>query len=330
MTTFFRPAALLTLLCAMLAFAQTVPEGWVLDGSYQRPMLPGESLRTVVEQEYPRLAGRWSEVEQLVQTLNPGLLPTSLRPGQLVRLPVLGPVIPGGEPLQLNLPSGGALAGAVQELIGIVTVTDRNGQRRSARSGDSLWVGDTISTGSGSSARLRLLDGGQVLLRPLTTLQVQVLEFVSAADNNAGRQVVRLFKGGMRAISGLISKHPDSQVQVNTGTAVIGVRGTDYGIRLCEASDCRLEGQVFESGTYTGVISGAVQLANGAGSADMTPGDVFGATGGAPVSRPEAAPLVFLPNELKLLPRKAQPVVEAAPVVRDCFAGYKSVNCPIR
>jgi hypothetical protein len=52
--------------------------------------------------------------------------------------------------------------------------------------------------------------------------------------------LVGLVKGGLRVVTGLFGKRNPSGVKFQTATATIGIRGTEFDARLCEA-DCAEE-----------------------------------------------------------------------------------------
>jgi hypothetical protein len=47
---------------------------------------------------------------------------------------------------------------------------------------------------------------------------------------SVGKQITSLIEGGFRTITGLIAKREPNNYRVNTPTATIGVRGTDYAV----------------------------------------------------------------------------------------------------
>jgi len=53
--------------------------------------------------------------------------------------------------------------------------------------------------------------------------------------------LLRLFRGGFRAITGFISKRKPDAFKVNTTVATIGIRGTEFDARLCEGTECDAE-----------------------------------------------------------------------------------------
>jgi len=98
--------------------------------------------------------------------------------------------------------------------------------------------GDTLSTAAGSTAIVRMQDGTRMTLRPGTDLVVQQFQYRADAPNNS--MVLQLFTGGLRAITGLISKDAPEAAKLQTKTATIGIRGTDFDARICQR-DCVAE-----------------------------------------------------------------------------------------
>jgi hypothetical protein len=72
-------------------------------------------------------------------------------------------------------------------------------------------------------------------LRPGTDMVVQRFQYREGATNNS--MIMQLFSGGLRAITGLISKNAPEAAKLQTKTATIGIRGTDFDARLCQR-DC--------------------------------------------------------------------------------------------
>ena len=51
---------------------------------------------------------------------------------------------------------------------------------------------------------------------------------------------MQLLRGGFRAVTGFISKGSPDAAKVQTATATIGIRGTDFDARLC-GPECKAE-----------------------------------------------------------------------------------------
>lgn len=109
---------------------------------------------------------------------------------------------------------------------------------RTLGKGLPLKEGDRLTTSEGSSAIIRLQDGTRMTVRPNSDLVVQQYQFKEGASDNS--MVMQLLRGGFRAITGLISKGSPNAAKVQTATATIGIRGTDFDARLC-AKDCKAE-----------------------------------------------------------------------------------------
>ncbi len=130
-------------------------------------------------------------------------------------------------------------AGEVVIARGIATAQTGNAAARILGLGSSLFEGDVITTGPRSVALLKLQDGSRVTLRPQTKFQIE--EF-SVAENDL-RAAYRLFTGGLRAVTGFLSKRNPNAVRLRTAVATIGIRGTEFDARLC-AEDCAAEAQL--------------------------------------------------------------------------------------
>jgi len=178
------------------------------------------------------------------------------------------------------------------------------GQKRTMKAVDNVRRGDTISTDDRTEASVRLLDGTTILLRTSSSVLIKEFRFASG-DSNTGELKLKLLKGAMRTISGMISKQADSRYALETPKATMTVRGTDYAVRICEG-DCVLDGTPAADGLYAGVLEGGIDLGNSSGSNPANAGDIVRVDTPelAPVPAPEAAALLFSEDELKLLPVK--------------------------
>jgi hypothetical protein len=110
--------------------------------------------------------------------------------------------------------------------------------------GLALKEGDRLTTADSASAIIKLADGTRMTVRPNTELLIQQYQFKEDARDNS--MVMNLLRGGLRAVTGLISKGSPDAAKLRTTTATIGIRGTDFDARLC-AKECGAEsGKVAE------------------------------------------------------------------------------------
>ena len=159
--------------------------------------------------------------------------------------------------------------GILTHMSGPVSVRKIDGSLQTGRSGLSVMVGDTVVTGSGGYVRMEMSDGSELVLRPDSQLKVESYAFTQAkpAEDNF---VFSMLKGGLRTVTGLIGKRGNRDAyEVRTATATIGIRGTQYDMRVCQANCGALA-----DGTYLAVRFGAIQTSNAQGTLAVAAGQV--------------------------------------------------------
>ncbi len=141
-------------------------------------------------------------------------------------------------PLTFGQAAANPSIGRMLSAVGTVTLESRGGAPQLAGADTELRVGDVVQTQAGSSAALRYIDGTNVQLGQRSRMTIN--EFVVNAEQPAEeRFIARLFTGAMRVVTGLVAKRRPTNVRFSTSTATVGIRGTDFVIRECDA-DCVL------------------------------------------------------------------------------------------
>lgn len=127
----------------------------------------------------------------------------------------------------------------VGRVVGVqgTAVLERGGQARVLGPNDTLEQKDVISVAQNSNSVLEFRDRTRVTLRPNTVFRVDTFADAETAPKS---MVLGLVKGGMRAVSGDIAKQGPTAMRIQTNTAILGVRGTEFDARICEA-DCAAE-----------------------------------------------------------------------------------------
>jgi hypothetical protein len=152
--------------------------------------------------------------------------------------------------------------------------------------------GETVSTAEGSFARIRFIDNSEMALRPNTAIQVNAIRY-KAAEPREDNFAVSLIKGGLRSVTGLIGKRNKEKVKVNTPLASLGIRGTHFGLQLCEGNGCdaftTASGKPLRNGLYADVAEGIVYLENAKGTLDLAK-DEFGYVADAQTAPEKLAP----------------------------------------
>lgn len=183
-------------------------------------------------------------------------------------------------------------AGLVTHLSGVLTA--RHGETVKVLSVKSEVVeGDLLTTEEDTYARIKFADGGEVVLRPTSQLQVQSYSF-NPAKPESDSVVLNMLKGGLRMVTGLVGKRSREKVMVSSEISSIGLRGTHFGALLCN-SDCAnvptVTGRPPSNGLHVDVVDGAIVLFNGAGQQQINAGQ-FGY-----VQSPQMAPRIVPPSQ---------------------------------
>lgn len=181
--------------------------------------------------------------------------------------------------------------GTLTHMSGQVMIEKVDGSKVTGAPGMQVVPGDILVTGEKGFVRMELTDGGEMVLRPHSKLKIEKYFF----EKNKPAEdsfVFDVIKGGFRAVSGLISKRGNQDAyQAKSPTAVMGIRGTQFDLRVCQG-DCG----ALPAGTYVAVKYGAITAGNTQGNADFKAGQVgFVSHNQIPVQLPRDPGIGFTP-----------------------------------
>jgi len=137
-----------------------------------------------------------------------------------------------------------------------------------------ILQGDTLSTSRSAYTQIRMKDGALISLRPNTKLQIIDYHF-NGEEDGSERSVMELISGGFRTITGYIGHRNKSNYRVKTSVATIGIRGTHYGLMVCEQGSCNDESASLEDGVYGGVVDGSIVVQNQSGASTFNNDQYF-------------------------------------------------------
>lgn len=190
----------------MLALALPgMPDSAHAAGELQYRSEAGDSLVRIAE---TMLANPSANLEKL-RALNPQLGTGRLPKGTLVRIPVS---------LLERIPRSGVVVAASG---------DAQVDGREAQSGMRFGSGSTLSTGAGGQMTLRLPDGSELFLPARSSAQVERLAGRSGTTSQDAR--IKLEQGRLESRVAP-QRGPAARYRIETPTAVIGVRGTDFRV----------------------------------------------------------------------------------------------------
>ena len=161
-------------------------------------------------------------------------------------------------------------ASLAQEVAGrlIVSVGDvsiqRGAERIPAQFGTQLRAGDTLQLGGQSNAQVLMTDQSVIALRPDTNFKIEEYAFAGKRAEEQ-RSLFSLLKGGMRTVTGLIGRVNHKNYAVNTPTATVGIRGTNYTLVQCDGNCRNADGALAPNGTYGAVTDGRIGVTNQSG-----------------------------------------------------------------
>lgn len=227
----------------------------IRDGVWQ--VEQGQSLDQVLGAAFPNQALRQRRIERLAKRLSPRAFDENgqLIPGQELRLP--GAQMPSEQPVDQ---AAGSQVGRVVVTTGSSSATGADGSQRKLERGAAVYEGDTLST-ERARAQVRFSDGSLVSLRPNTQFKVEEYRY-DGQEGEEERGLFNLIKGGFRTISGAIGKLNQDNYQVKTAVATIGIRGTHYGLTICDPCT---DGDDDRSGLFGGVVDGEIVVKNDQG-----------------------------------------------------------------
>lgn len=121
--------------------------------------------------------------------------------------------------------------GVVRNSSGAATVT-RGGQVLPVTAGTKLLVEDILDTGRDGTMGVILRDNSSISIGPGSRLVLRKFLF-SPAEGKFGL-LVRISRGTMAYLSGLIGKLSPESARFETPVATIGIRGTRFAVKVDE------------------------------------------------------------------------------------------------
>jgi hypothetical protein len=196
-------------------------------------LAPGMTLDEIIERIYPKEKDLWPQIREQLMSLNPtAFQPNSdiLNSGTRLKLIDIKRVYE-----QELIPK--TKVGYVSRVTGQVASTDVNDRVHQLQVNSRIFEGDRISTEIGASLFVIMDDGAEIYVKEDSVLKVSEYVITNGYDGESS-SILDLLRGGLRKITGSIGQSALANYQVQTGLATIGIRGTEYVIKLCKQDDC--------------------------------------------------------------------------------------------
>ena len=147
----------------------------------------------------------------------------------LAASPATAQAITGIDPATIGQP-----AAELRSVTGTVFTQKPSAEVQIATKGVKLTVGDMVGTEKGAFALVVFNDGSRVALRPESLLAIRGFSF-KPDDPSQDKLSVELVKGWLRNVSGQIGKRGNQAAfDMQVSDTTIGIRGTDFAVRLCD------------------------------------------------------------------------------------------------
>jgi hypothetical protein len=248
----------------------------------------------IIEGVYPQDKELWPRIKQkLIETNSDSFVQDSDRliPGMRLKLVDIKRNYKQPEPISR------VRVGYVVGLNGKVSASNANGGVQPLRVNAQVFEGDRLETGLGSSVHVMMDDAAEVFLKEDSVLKVSEYVITSGYDKKSS-SVFDLLRGGLRKITGAIGASPAANYQLHTGVANIGIRGTEYVLKLCEQNDCSstVSRNDPRAKLHAVVLAGSISLTSEVGvQVLLAPGEYATATAEVLVLENEkAVPVGFL------------------------------------
>lgn len=186
------------------------------------------------------------------------------------------------------------VVGRVMLVQGELSSKDQSGRTRQLLLGAPIYEGDTLMSGNKSHAVVAFRDESRVSLQESSHFQVEKFKYnQSLAQENA---VLRLLKGGVRVVTGLIGRINHDNYQFRVSSATIGIRGTGFdswcnGPCASGAEDPGATEADPLNGAGVFVWSGEVALVVGCESGANCPAQIVGMDQAAIIARDTGMPV---------------------------------------
>ena len=131
------------------------------------------------------------------------------------------------------LPALAGEAGRVKVSKGEVQI-ERDGKRLPAPVGAVIQARDTVKTGPDGSVGITFQDDSLLSAGPNSELVIE--RFVFDSTTHKGEFDTALKKGTLAVVSGKIVKQSPEAMRVKTPAAIMGVRGTEFVVKVDESA----------------------------------------------------------------------------------------------
>lgn len=146
---------------------------------------------------------------------------------------------------------------------------DRKGSQVNVSESTPIYSGDSLNVADKGSAQLRMEDDSIIVVPGSAVFKID--HFQMAGRNGPGKAIYTIKEGGMRTLTGKVSKGAGDKYETRAEEGTITVQGSAYMALRCNGGGCAAK---FKKGLYVKAESGTVTVANAGGSLKLHRGQV--------------------------------------------------------
>jgi hypothetical protein len=263
------PAIFILMLLSIFAYGVQAESGIDADIRYLY-VQPGQTLHNIVKRLYPERKAEWDKLRRQIVRENPHAFvdgdETKMKAGVRLELPRRYVT----KPMPI-LTSQQKMVGKVVVAEGQAIAIGHDKITRQLIAGDSVYVGDKLVTGVDGFLRLKMVDQALLDLRCYSIMVIEEYDLHATTRTS----VINLLQGSLRKVTGEIGKWKEDVYELRTPVASVGVRGTEYALRVFQSKGCSGSIDTDDDGLYIKVIKGLVEVYNKASRTEVAKGDTL-------------------------------------------------------
>ncbi len=255
-----------SLLLCLLVLPATGAGRDINDGVRYLHVQKGQTLHSIVRRLYPERVEEWPALRAEIVRRNPAAFiygdERKILAGSRI-------VLPGKRQLPTVVkPPPRKAVGYVTQASGQVIAVDTRNIRRPLVVDAPVYIGDKLITGDDGQLSLQMIDRARLELRCFSIMVIEQY----ALKAGSRRSILNLLKGTLKKITGEIGKLAGDWYELKTPLASIGVRGTEYALRVFQSKGCQGAADT-GNGLYLQVARGQVDVSNQTGVMALDTGD---------------------------------------------------------
>lgn len=232
---------------------------------------PGQTVTSIVKTLYPDEESRWLDIARRLVIANPHAFENGnvnrIIVGSRIEIPAAQSTVYNAQAKSRNTEVVGSILAARGKTFAIYT----DKKRRTLKTGSDILAGDRLYTGVDGYMRMKMIDDASIELRCNSEMVIESYKMKPTGNTS----VIHLLKGSLHKVTGKIGKNITDRYELRTPVATIGVRGTEYALRVLQSHGCDGSVDVNTDGMFIKVDKGEIDVSNKSGDTSLESGNAL-------------------------------------------------------